>query len=84
MELDSTEAIISGVEAGLGVGFVSRIAIGKAVRLGTLRPIAVEGLRIRRDFSFVRLPGADLEGASAAFRRFALAALSHPLVESTR
>jgi LysR family transcriptional regulator, transcriptional activator of the cysJI operon len=26
MELDSTEAILSGVEAGLGVGFVSRLA----------------------------------------------------------
>jgi len=54
------------------------------VRLGTLRPIAVEGLQIRRDFSFVRLPGADLEGASAAFRRFALAALSQPTAESPR
>jgi DNA-binding transcriptional LysR family regulator len=75
-ELDSTEAIVSGVEAGLGVGFVSRFAIGKALRLSTLRTIAVEGLEIRRDFSFIRLPGSDLEGAPAAFRRFALAALA--------
>ena len=39
MELDSTEAIISGVEAELGVGFVSRWAIGKVLRLGTVRVV---------------------------------------------
>ncbi len=37
MELDSTEAIKSAVEAGLGVGFVSRRAIQKEVKLDTLR-----------------------------------------------
>ncbi len=75
LELDSTEAIVSGVEAGLGAGFVSRFALGKALRLGTIRTVAVEGLQIRRHFSFVRLHGADLEGAAAVFRRFALATL---------
>jgi LysR family transcriptional regulator, transcriptional activator of the cysJI operon len=74
MELDSTEAIISGVEAELGVGFVSRWAIGKVLRLGTVRVVAVAGLEIRRDFSFVRLAGTDLAGTAAAFQRYALAA----------
>jgi len=72
MELDSTEAIISGVEAELGVGFVSRCAIGKAQRLGTVRVVAVKGLEIVRDFSFVRLAGSEPAGAAAAFRRFAM------------
>ena len=36
MELDSTEAIISGVEAELGVGFVSRCAVSKVLRLGSV------------------------------------------------
>ncbi len=71
MELDSTEAIISGVEAELGVGFVSRCAIGKVMRLGTVRTVAVEGLEIPRDFSFVRLAGTEATGAAAAFQRFA-------------
>jgi LysR family transcriptional regulator, transcriptional activator of the cysJI operon len=71
MELDSTEAIISGVEAELGVGFVSRWAVGKVLRLGTVKMIAVKGLEIRRDFSFVRLAGAEMTGAAAAFQRFA-------------
>jgi DNA-binding transcriptional LysR family regulator len=71
IELDSTEAILSGVEAGLGVGFVSRWALGKALRLGTVRVVAVEGVTIVRDFSFVRVAGAELAGAAAAFQQFA-------------
>jgi LysR family transcriptional regulator, transcriptional activator of the cysJI operon len=71
MELDSTEAIISGVEAELGVGFVSRCAIGKVLRLGTVRVVAVERLEIPRDFSFARLAGSEASGAVAAFQRFA-------------
>lgn len=71
MELDSTEAIVSGVEAELGVGFVSRFAIGKALRLGTVRMVRVKGLEIMRDFSFVWLAGTETHGAAAAFQRFA-------------
>jgi DNA-binding transcriptional LysR family regulator len=72
MELDSTEAIISGVEAELGVGFVSRWAVGKVLRLGTVRIVAVQGMEILRDFSFVRLAGAEVVGAAAAFQWFAM------------
>jgi DNA-binding transcriptional LysR family regulator len=74
MELDSTEAIISGVEAELGVGFVSRWALTKVLRLGTVRVVAVEGLEILRDFSFVRLAGSEVTGAAAVFQRFAVEA----------
>jgi DNA-binding transcriptional LysR family regulator len=72
LELDSTEAIISGVEAGLGVGFVSRWAIAKVLRLGTVRTVSVKGLEIVRDFSFIRLAGTEATGAAAAFQRFAM------------
>jgi DNA-binding transcriptional LysR family regulator len=41
-----TEAIKSGVEAGLGIGIVARWAIRKELELGTLRTIAVRGLRL--------------------------------------
>jgi DNA-binding transcriptional LysR family regulator len=75
MELDSTEAIISGVEAELGVGFVSRCAVNKVLRLGLVRIAPVEGLEILRDFSFVRLVGTEATGAATAFQRFALAAV---------
>lgn len=71
LELDSTEAIISGVEAGLGVGFVSQSAIGKELRLGTLRATNVEGVAMERDFSLIHKAGQEPIGAAAAFRRFA-------------
>jgi DNA-binding transcriptional LysR family regulator len=73
MELDSTEAIVSGVEAGLGLGFVSEWAIGKAVRLGTLARIRIENFEIRRDLTLIRKLGPAPEGVAATFHRFALA-----------
>ena len=76
VELDSTEAIISGVEAELGVGFVSRCAVNKVLRLGSVRIAAVEGLEILRDFSFVRMAGTELTGAAVAFQRFAMATVA--------
>jgi DNA-binding transcriptional LysR family regulator len=78
MELDSTEAIISGVEADLGVGFVSRWAVTKVLRLGTVKVVRVHDLRILRDFSFVRLAGTEAVGAARVFQRFALAAAATP------
>lgn len=72
MELDSTEAIVSGVEAGLGVGFVSEIAIRKELRLGTLATAELAGLEIRRSFALIRARGPVEAGAAAAFRGFAL------------
>jgi DNA-binding transcriptional LysR family regulator len=78
MELDSTEAIISGVEAELGVGFVSRWAVGKVLRLGSVKVVKVVGLRMVREFSFVHVAGAEASGAAAAFQRFALAAVTQP------
>jgi DNA-binding transcriptional LysR family regulator len=76
MELDSTEAIISGVEAELGVGFVSRCAVGKVLQLGAVKVVSVKGLEILREFSFVWLAGLELTGAAAAFQRFATGARS--------
>jgi len=72
MDLDSTEAIVSGVEAGLGVGFVSEWAIRKELRLGTLAIAQIAGLDIRRAFSMIRRAGPVPAGAVAAFRSFAL------------
>jgi DNA-binding transcriptional LysR family regulator len=71
MELDSTEAIKSAVEAGLGVGFVSRWAIAKDTRLdNSFKIVAVEGLRIQREFQLVHAAGPDLQGLAKHFRSF--------------
>jgi DNA-binding transcriptional LysR family regulator len=70
MELDSTEAIKSAVEAGLGIGFVPRRAIEKELKLGTLAELDVEKLSIERHFSILSLRGAEPSGAAGAFLRF--------------
>ncbi len=72
IDLGSTEAIKSGVEAGLGVGFVPRRAIAKELELRTLKVLAVPGVRIVRQFSLVSPTGPEPKGAAGAFRRFAL------------
>lgn len=71
MELDSTEAIKSAVEAGLGVGFVSRSAIAKDQRTGNrLRILPIDGLRIWRDFLFVYSAGPAPQGLAGDLHRF--------------
>jgi DNA-binding transcriptional LysR family regulator len=90
MELDSTEAIKSAVEAGLGVGFVSRWAMAKDLRLGThFKIVEVSGLRIKRDFSVAYTSGVEPLGLADEFRRFLFASagmqrtLIQPLKAST-
>ncbi|MBA3916292.1 MAG: LysR family transcriptional regulator [Acidobacteriales bacterium] len=72
MELDSTEAIKSAVEAGLGVGFVSRWAIANEAQLGLLKPVPITGLIILREFTLAYPAGPEPSGPAGAFRRFAL------------
>jgi DNA-binding transcriptional LysR family regulator len=50
MELDSTEAMLSCIETGLGVGFASEWAVR---RRGGLTALCLNGEPIRRSFSFV-------------------------------
>ena len=84
MELDSTEAIKSAVEAGLGVGFVSRWAMAKDLRLGThFKIVEVSGLRIKRSFSVAYTSGVEPLGLADEFRRFlfASAGLQRTLIQ---
>jgi len=74
MELDSTEAIKSAVEAGLGVGFVSRWAIAKDLRLGdNFKIVEVEGLTIKRQLLVAYASGPEPQGLALEFRRFLIA-----------
>jgi LysR family transcriptional regulator, transcriptional activator of the cysJI operon len=77
IELDSTQAIKSAVEAGLGVGFVSRWAIHKEIELRALKVVEVEGLRVMRHYLVVSLLGPEPTGAAGAFRSFVLDRAKH-------
>lgn len=72
MQLDSTEAIISSVEAGLGIGFVSRWAVDRRLPLGRIKKARVSGLRIPRNFCLVYPSGPEPRGTPGAFRQFVL------------
>ena len=72
MELDSTEAIKSAVEVGLGVGFVSLWAISKELELGTLKTATVDGVTIKRQFTLISRTGPEPPGPAGALRAFAI------------
>jgi LysR family transcriptional regulator, transcriptional activator of the cysJI operon len=72
MELDSTEGLLSAVEAGLGVTFVSRWAVRNQLALGTLQLARVKGLKLSRRFSMAYSAGPEPHGSLRAFRDFLL------------
>lgn len=73
MELDSTEAIKSAVEAGFGAGFVSRWAIAQDARLGpSLRIVEIKGVRLYRQFILIYPKRSEMTGPAAEFRSFVL------------
>jgi DNA-binding transcriptional LysR family regulator len=78
MELDSTEGLLSAVEAGLGVTFVSRWAVRNQLALGTLRLAKVKGLQLSRMFSLAWPAGPQPAGNAGAFVRFVLERSAQP------
>ncbi len=62
IDMNSTEGIISAVEAGLGIGFAPCLAIEKAVKLGSVKAIHLENGPIRRQLSIALLNGPDPRG----------------------
>jgi DNA-binding transcriptional LysR family regulator len=76
VELGSTEAIIGGAAAGLGVAFVSRWSVRAHLAAGLVRVVPGAELVVRRTFHWA-LPAGALTGTSARF--FALAMRSPPV-----
>jgi DNA-binding transcriptional LysR family regulator len=62
IDINSTEGIISGVEAGLGIGFAPCLAIEKALKLGSVKAIHLDNGPIRRQLSIALLNGPDPRG----------------------
>ncbi|MGO9086099.1 MAG: LysR substrate-binding domain-containing protein [Candidatus Sulfotelmatobacter sp.] len=70
MEFDSTEGIITAVEAGLGIGFASLWSIGKELQLGTVRVVPIRGIRIIRPLSVAYPVGQEPQGIALTFLHF--------------
>ena len=71
VELGSTEAIVGGVVAGLGVAFVSRWSVRAHLAAGLVRVVPGLDLVVRRTFRWA-LPAGALTGTAARFHEFAL------------
>jgi DNA-binding transcriptional LysR family regulator len=72
LELDSTEGLLSAVEAGLGVTFVSRWAVRNQLSLGTLKLAYLRNLKLSRQFSFAHPTGPEPGGSVGAFQALLL------------
>jgi DNA-binding transcriptional LysR family regulator len=72
MTFDSTEGLISGVEAGLGLTFVSRWAVRNQLALGTLAAVQLRGTRLTRQFSLAHPAGPAPTGPAGLFLRFVI------------
>lgn len=62
VDMNSTEAIVSAVEAGLGIGFVPTMALGKALQAKSVVAISLENGPIKRQFSIAMLGGPVTAG----------------------
>jgi DNA-binding transcriptional LysR family regulator len=71
MEMGSTSSVKEGVKAGLGLAFVSRIAVEEDLHLGLLSEIVVEGMKpISRQIYIVSRRGRTLSPIGMEFFRF--------------
>ncbi len=52
-EMGSTQALIRAVSAGMGLAFVSHLAIRENVEQGLLRTVRIDDLRIKRNFYII-------------------------------
>jgi len=73
MELGSTEAVKSAVEAGLGISFVSRWAVKEGIKLKKLKILKIPNFSIKRYFYLVSNRKHTLPKAGQVFRYFLLA-----------
>ena len=56
MELGSTQAIKSAVEAGLGVAILPKLSILKELELGVIKQVNISQIQMKRDLFMVKKP----------------------------
>jgi DNA-binding transcriptional LysR family regulator len=70
MELGSAEAIVTAVEAGIGIAFISRIVARRAIQVGHVAEVPVEELNLKRQLHMIRHSRRAQTRAQAAFWDF--------------
>lgn len=71
-EMGSTEAVLQGVKAGLGLSILSSLAVAESVRQGSVVTVPMKDFRIRRPFYLVQRKNRQLSPLALAFRRHIL------------
>lgn len=56
MELGSTQAIKSAVEAGLGIGIIPKLSVVRELEMGVIKHIAISGITMSRHLWVVQRP----------------------------
>jgi DNA-binding transcriptional LysR family regulator len=69
-EIGSTEAVLQGIKAGIGVSILSTLAIAEDLASGRLKAVAVEGLDLTRHFYITRHRQRSPSPLGAAFIDF--------------
>lgn len=72
MEMDNPEAVKQGVQAGLGVAFLSRFAVKPELKAGTLVVVRVRELTIHRELKIAYRKDKHLSSAAQVFIEVAL------------
>jgi DNA-binding transcriptional LysR family regulator len=62
VDINSTEAIVAAVEAGVGVGFVSCLALEKSLMVKSVKVVPIESGPILRTLSLVLQEGPEPQG----------------------
>ena len=70
LELGSNTAIKDTVKGGLGVAFLSRLAIQREIDADELRAVTVSGLSLSRHFYLVYHRRRPLSAAASVFMHF--------------
>jgi DNA-binding transcriptional LysR family regulator len=77
MEVGSNEAIKQSVQAGLGLGLLSRATIEQELALKRLAVLDIEDFPIMRHWYVVHRKGKRLSAAAEAFRHFLMSETAH-------
>lgn len=70
MELGSAEAIVTSVEAGIGLAFISRLVARRCLQRGAVVQIPVQGLELKRQLYMIRHSRRAETRVQAAFWDF--------------
>ena len=76
-EMGSTQSLINGILHNVGVSILSTIAVAEYIRMGTLKTLAVSGLRLKRNFYLIRRQHRTLSPLGRAFIEYLKTRYNH-------